>query len=308
MKWTFENIPNLADKTFIVTGANSGLGYWNSLYLAKKEAQVIMACRNLTKGENARAEILKEIPSGNLQLMTLDLSDLSSIKEFAQNFQNKLESLDGLINNAGVMALPYCQTKDGFEMQLGTNHLGHFALTGQLLPVLLKTSNSRIVNVSSMAHKFGKMNFEDLMSEKKYEKWTAYGQSKLANLLFAFELQRKFEAHNVKTISTGAHPGYSSTNLQSAGPKMSGSNLQEKMMSLSNALFAQSAERGSLPQLYAAIASDVSGGKYYGPDGLFAMRGFPREERPASQALNKESAARLWEISEELTGITYNFS
>ena len=207
----------------VVTGGNSGSGFEAALALAGKNAQVILAVRSVEKGEAAAERIRQQYPRAQVIVMALDLSDLSSVRAFAQNFLKLYERLDVLINNAGVMALPQRKTADGFEMQFGTNHLGHFALTGLLISALKKTSNARVVTVSSGAHTFGDIHFDDLQWEKKYQAWGAYGQSKLANLLFAYELQRRLEAAGSKVLSVGCHPGYASTNLQAAGPQMEGS-------------------------------------------------------------------------------------
>jgi hypothetical protein len=214
-------------------------------------------------------------------------------------------SLHVLCNNAGVMAIPHRKTADGFEMQLGTNHLGHFALTGLLLDRLLATPGARVVSVSSNAHKFGAMRWDDLQWERRYRKWFAYSQSKLANLLFAFELQRRLAAQGAGLISVGCHPGYAATNLQAAGPRMQGSSLGEGIMELANRLFAQSAAMGALPTLYAATAPDVKGGDYIGPDGLGEQWGYPKKVPSNARSRDADAQRRLWEISEQLTGVRY---
>jgi NAD(P)-dependent dehydrogenase (short-subunit alcohol dehydrogenase family) len=305
-QWTTENIPSLAGKIIIVTGANSGLGYETSKALAAKGAQVVMACRSTDKGQTAAEDIRREILDAQLDVMKLDLADQAQIREFVAAFNNKYQTLHVLINNAGVMALPYRKTADGFEMQFGTNHLGHFALTGLLLDTLLRTAGTRIVTVSSGAHTMGHINFDDLQREKSYGKWEAYGQSKLANLLFAYELQRKLAAAGKDTISVAAHPGYAATNLQTAGPQMVGSWFQEKLMGLLNKIFAQSQARGALPILYAATAPDVHGGEYFGPNGFNEMRGYPTKVESNEASHNEVVAQRLWTVSEELTGVKYN--
>ncbi len=308
MPWTTQDVPSQIDKTVIITGANSGLGYWTAFYLAKNGANIIMACRNTKKAEVAKEQITSKLPSAQVQLSALDLSNLDSIKRFAEEFQTSNDKLNILVNNAGVMALPYCKTHDGFEMQLGTNHLGHFTLTGLLLPTLLKTPDSRIVNTSSAAHRAGKISFSNLMGEKHYNKWQAYAQSKLANLFFTFELQRRLAAAQSSTISLAAHPGYAATNLQSVGPTMANSILAKAIMWFGNTFLAQSAEMGALPQLYAATAIEARAGSYIGPDGLFKMRGYPTIEKPRSTTNNIEIAEKLWQVSEELTGIRYTFA
>jgi NAD(P)-dependent dehydrogenase (short-subunit alcohol dehydrogenase family) len=211
------------------------------------------------------------------------------------------------VNNAGVMALPYRTTADGFEMQLGTNHLGHFALTGLLLERLLGTPGSRVVSVSSTAHKVGRMRWDDLPWERGYSKWRAYGQSKLANLLFTYELQRRLEEARAQTLAVACHPGFAATNLQTAGPRMARSAFGERGMLLINRLFAQSAEMGALPTLYAACADDVEGGEYFGPDGFSESWGHPTRVRSSSRSHDHQDQARLWEVSEQLTGVRYEW-
>ncbi len=303
--WTPENIPSQRDKTFVVTGANSGLGYWSALHLARTGAQVIMACRNLKKGEKARQQILstcKNVTEIQLQLMELDLADLDSVQRFADDLLQKRTVIDGLLNNAGVMALPYQKTAQGFEKQLGTNHLGHFALTARLYPLLVKSDFARVVTVSSVYHRQGSIQFDDLQSEQRYNKWKAYAQSKLANVLFTLELQRRLTAVNSHVMSLGAHPGYAATNLQAAGPKAENTWWKQKLMELANATLAQSAEQGAYSQLYALTEPNVSGGSFWGPHGFKAMRGYPVKEEPSEAARDAEVASRLWKVSEQLTG------
>ena len=300
-KWTVENIPDLLNRTIIVTGANSGLGYETSKALAQKQAIVILACRNLEKGEAARQKILREFPQASLKVMALDLSSLDSIRVFADAYQRDYQSLDVLINNAGVMALPRRTTADGFEMQFGTNHLGHFALTGLLIKLLQATPDSRVVTVSSNLHRNGRLNFDDLQSEKRYNRWQAYSNSKIANLYFAYELQRRLTKTGSSTMSVAAHPGYAATNLQSSGKRF----IERWAMFWSNLLFAQPAKMGALPQLYAAVSSDVEGGDYIGPDGFNEMRGYPQKVRSISISYDKEIAQELWQVSENLTGVAY---
>ena len=238
--------------------------------------------------------------------MQLDLANLASVRGFADAFHIQHRKLDVLCNNAGVMALPYRQTVDGFEMQFGTNHLGHFALTGLLLDRLLASDNSRVVTVSSGAHRMGRIRFDDLQWKTGYRKWLAYGQSKLANLLFTFELQRRIDAAGAKMISVACHPGYAATNLQAAGPKMQGSSFLESLMDTGNRLFAQSAAMGALPTLYAATAPEVRGGDYFGPDGLGELWGSPVKVGCSTAARDAAAASRLWEISEQLTNVHYD--
>lgn len=304
-KWTIKDITEQTGKTAIITGANSGLGFEATKALAGKNALVIMACRNMEKAKHAKQRILEHHPNANLEIIQLDLANLESIKRFADTFKAKYDHLDYLFNNAGVMFLPFTKTKDGFELTFGVNHLGHFALTAHLLPVLLQTPNSRIITQSSLYAKRGKIEFDNLNAEKKYNKSKAYAQSKLANLLFAFELQRRLEQANASTISVASHPGYSNTNLQFAGPEMEKSKTRKTIMKIANTLFAQSAAKGALPMLYAATAPDVKGGEYFGPRGLFQVWGHPKKIKPPKKALDTETARRLWEVSEQLTKTKY---
>jgi NAD(P)-dependent dehydrogenase (short-subunit alcohol dehydrogenase family) len=305
-KWTAADLPNLAGKTIVVTGGNSGIGYHAALPLAGKGARVVLACRDQGKADTAASSIRATHPNAVVEVMQLDLASLASVRAFAEAFHQQHQRLDVLCNNAGVMALPYRKTVDGFEMQIGTNHLGHFALTGQMLDLLRATSGARVVNVSSGAHRAGWMRFDDLHWERGYRKWLAYGQSKLANLLFTYELQRRLAAARVPVISVACHPGYAATNLQLAGPRMAGSTLMEQLSGLGNRLFAQSAEMGALPTLYAIAAEDVQGGDYIGPDGMGEMHGHPRKVQSNGRARDPEAARRLWEVSEQLTGVRYD--
>lgn len=299
--WDKTQIPTLTGKTALVTGANSGLGYEITLALAEKGAHVIMACRNLDKANQAAANIRKQVANAVLTIKELNLSDLASVRRFATEIQPQLTKLDLLINNAGIMAIPERQTADGFEMQFGTNHLGHFALTAFLLQPLLATPGARVVSVSSGLHENATINFADLMGKQGYDKWKAYGQSKLANLLFAYELQRKFVKAGMQAISVGAHPGYAATNLQSGGESF----IERIAMAAGNRLLAQSAATGALPILYAATARDVNGCDYIGPTGFQGMRGAAGKVRSNAESYNEEIATKLWNISIELTGVTY---
>ncbi len=269
-------------------------------------AHVVMACRDAGRGKAAEKRIRAEVPDADVTVESLDLASLSSVRAFASRTASSHDGIDVLVNNAGVMAIPRRETADGFEMQFGTNHLGHFALTGLLLPALLGRSGSRVVTVSSTAHKPGRIDFDDLMGERSYKKWGAYSQSKLANLLFAYELQRRLDKQGASTISVAAHPGYAATNLQAVGPQQAGNAVAGLFMKLGNAVFAQSEEDGALPQLYAATAPEVQGGQYVGPSGFMEQRGSPKvvDSRPASK--DEQVAARLWQVSEELTGVHYD--
>jgi NAD(P)-dependent dehydrogenase (short-subunit alcohol dehydrogenase family) len=307
-RWTPSDIPNLQSKLAVVTGANSGLGLETTRELARRGAHVIMACRARDKTEQAIAELRRstpEVDEGRLEFRPLDLASLASIRSFAEGLAADHARLDLLINNAGVMALPYCETTDGFEMQIGTNHLGHFALTGRLLPLLLAAPQSRVVSVSSMMHKRGTLRLDDLHGKRSYRPWGAYGQSKLANLLFTYELQRKLAAARTSTIALASHPGYASTNLQTVGPKMQGSAFAQRVMEIGNRLMAQSAAMGALPSLYAATATGVRGGEYIGPDGFMQMTGWPRVVESNAASHDREAAAELWARSVELTEVDF---
>ena len=296
-KWTANDIPDLTGKTAVVTGANSGLGYETALGLARHGADVVLACRDEGRGTQALERMRAEIPSATAELSLLDLADLTSVRKFADGFSDEHKGLDILVDNAGVMALAERRlTAEGFEMQFGTNHLGHFALTGLLLPELLARPGSRVVAVTSFGHKVGRMNFDDLQWERSYRKWLAYGRSKLANLLFTFELDRRARAGGATLVAAVAHPGYANTNLQS-GTSFQWSNFM-----------AQSAAMGALPTLYAATALDVQGGEFFGPGGFLQQRGYPKRVKAASKAYDADVARRLWEVSEQLTGVTYQFS
>jgi NAD(P)-dependent dehydrogenase (short-subunit alcohol dehydrogenase family) len=303
--WTASDVPDLSGKTIIVTGGNSGIGYEAAKEFARKGARVVLACRDLEKARAAIAAITGAHRGASLEAMQLDLANLASVRNFASAFLAQPGALHVLCNNAGVMALPYRKTADGFEMQFGTNHLGHFALTGLLLEPLLATPSARVVNVSSGAHRFGTIHFDDLQWERGYRKWGAYGQSKLANLLFTYELQRKLAAAGASQISVACHPGYAATNLQAAGPRMEGATWMESISELGNRIAAQSAAMGALPTLYAATAADVSGGDYIGPDGLGELWGHPKKVQSNRRSHDTAAAAKLWEISERLTGVRY---
>lgn len=304
--WNATDIPPQTGKSAVVTGANSGIGYHTALELARKGASVVLACRSRDKGEAALARLKAELPEAKAEFALLDLSDLKSVRSFAEAFIARGAALDILVNNAGVMAMPERQTtKDGFEAQFGTNHLGHFALTALLLPLLKKAPAPRVVTVSSIAHKSGKMDFDDLQAEKSYVPWKAYRQSKLANLLFAFELQRRADKAGWRLLSLGAHPGVAMTNLFIAGPGRGKRTLQSRLMELAAPLFCHTEDRAALPSLLAATSPEAVPGGYYGPNGWREMRGDPVRVRPAPQAEDLAAAARLWELSEKLTGTAY---
>src|SRR5919201_1726555 len=302
-KWTADRIPDQQGRTAIVTGANSGLGFVTARELARAGAQVVLACRNLEKGNAAANQIRAAWPGAVLQLEELDLGSLDSIRAFADRFESSHDRLDLLINNAGLMATRRRVTADGFETQIGTNHLGHFALTGRLISKLEGRDDARVVTVSSGAHRMGRINFDDLQGERRYFRWRAYGQSKLANLLFAFELDRHLRAAGSTVKSLAAHPGYSATNLQSTGPPV----LDRLVMVVTNRLMAQSVEMGALPILYAATEPGLEGGTYFGPDGPGEQRGHPTRVGSSAAARDEAVARRLWDVSEELTGVRFEF-
>ena len=307
-EWVSANIPPQDGKTILVTGANSGLGFEATRLLAGRGASVIMAVRNLDKGRAALDAICATMPAARLELLPLDLADLGSIGRFAEEVRGAYPRLHALVNNAGVMAIPQSSTVDGFEMQFGTNHLGHFALTGLLLPLLLRTPASRIVTMSSGIHVIGRINFDDLQSERGYSDFRAYAQSKLANLLFTYELQRKLTAAGASASALAAHPGYAATNLQAVGPAMSESRARRAMMGAANRVLAQSAAMGALPIVYAATSPQTQGGEYYGPAGMLGRRGYPKKVKSNAASYDEAAAKRLWQVSEELTGVTYRFS
>jgi NAD(P)-dependent dehydrogenase (short-subunit alcohol dehydrogenase family) len=304
-RWTAEDIPDLAGKTIVVTGGNSGLGFEAARKLVGRGAHVVLACRDPRKAREAIEAIRSEHRDASIEAMTLDLADLRSVRRFAGAFQEQHPQLHVLCNNAGVMAIPRRSTADGFEMQFGTNHLGHFALTGLLLDSLLATPGARIVTVSSNAHRFGRICLDDLNGERGYGKWTAYAQSKLANLLFVLELNRRAGVCGADLTSVGCHPGYAATNLQFVGPRMESSFVLEKGAALLNRMLAQSAEMGALPILHAATASGVCGGDCFGPDGPAEAWGYPKKVSPASRARDRDTARVLWKVSEDLTGVRY---
>jgi NAD(P)-dependent dehydrogenase (short-subunit alcohol dehydrogenase family) len=306
-QWVTTNIPPQDGKTFLVTGANSGLGFEAAKLLASRGASVLMAVRNLDKGRHAVEAICAEIPHARLELLSLDLADLASIGRFAEEVRASQSRLHALVNNAGVMAITQRNTVDGFEMQFGTNHLGHFALTGLLLPLLLRTPGSRVVTMSSGIHIIGRINFEDLQSEKGYSDFRAYAQSKLANLLFTYELQRRLVKAGSASVALAAHPGYASTNLQAVGPTMTESAARQAMMRAANRLLAQTAAMGALSIVYAATSPDANGGEYYGPSGMLGQRGYPKKARSSAASYDEAAAGRLWQVSEELTGVKYRF-
>lgn len=306
MRWTSHDIPDLREKLIVVTGGNSGLGFESVKAFAKNGAEVILASRSMDKGAHARTEILKEFPNGKIRVYPLDLGDLDSVRAFAADIRKNHRKLDVLMNNAGIMMTPYFRTKDGFEGQFGTNHLGHFALTGLLIDLMLDNPGSRIINVSSGAHRMGVMDFNNLQYEggKGYSPMKAYGRSKLSNLLFTYELQRRLEAAKSECISVAAHPGLAMTNL---GRHLEKKLLFKLLMPIFNNM-AQDQAMGALPQIRASVDIGVKGGEYYGPDGNRERKGYPVVVKSNEASHNYKDAERLWEESEKLTGIKYAFS
>jgi NAD(P)-dependent dehydrogenase (short-subunit alcohol dehydrogenase family) len=306
MKWTEDDIPDQSRRIAVVTGANSGLGYETARALAAHGAHVVLACRDPDKAADAQERIADAAPGSSTEVLLTDMADLDSIAGSAAQFAAAHGRLDLLVNNAGVMATPEGQTAQGFETQFGVNHLGHFALTAALLPHLIDAGDgARVVSLSSNGHKMGKMDFDDLMGRKKYRPWRAYFQSKLSNLLFIRELQRRFGAVGVSTIAVAAHPGGSRTELGRTSP---GGPLGRGFAIIRPGLgrVSQSAAMGALPTLFAAVDPDVAGGDYYGPDGIGEMRGHPKKVGMAARAKNDADAAHLWDMSVELTGANYD--
>jgi NAD(P)-dependent dehydrogenase (short-subunit alcohol dehydrogenase family) len=300
--WSEKDIPDQSGRVAVVTGANSGIGYAAARELARGGARVVLACRSEARGNAAGDRLAAEVPGAEVEFTRLDLGDLASVRQFAQAFS--YDRLDLLVNNAGVMALPYGTTADGFETQFGVNHLGHFALTGLLLSPLLATGGARVVTVSSTTHVLANIDIDDLNSERRYRRWTAYARSKTANLLFTHELARRLAAHDSDVIAAAAHPGYAATNLQTAGPRMSGRKGSERFMRIGNRFFAQSADAGALPTLYAATAPDVRPDAFIGP-AFGGWRGAPKPSWRAPWTRDDRAGELLWEASERLTGVTY---
>jgi NAD(P)-dependent dehydrogenase (short-subunit alcohol dehydrogenase family) len=304
-KWTAERIPDQSGRLAIVTGANSGLGKVTARELARAGGRVLLACRNLQKGEGARRAIETAVPGAQLELEELDLANLDSVQAFAERYRGAHERLDLLINNAGVMATPRRRTADGFELQFGTNHLGHFALTGLLIGTMEGRDDARVITLSSSpAYRIGRIAFDNLGGERRYFRWRAYAQSKLANLLFMLELDRRLRAAGSTTKSLGAHPGYADTNLQFAGPPL----MDRLVMHVLNRVAAQSAEMGALPTLYAATRPGLESGTYVGPDGFLEQRGHPKRVSPNRTAQDENVARRLWEVSEQMTGVRFDLA
>lgn len=311
MAWTLDDMGDQTGRTVLITGANSGLGLCSAEALAAKGARVLMACRNEAKAAEALEHVKTASTGPEPMVVQLDLSDLASVRACVDAVGRQVDGVDVLMNNAGLMAIPHAVTAEGFEMQFGTNHLGHFALTAHLLPLLRASSGARVVTTSSNAHRMGQIHWDDLDFDKRYRKWPAYGQSKLANLLFMRELHRRALAAGSDLVSVAAHPGYAATHLQFAGPELVGRGVRARLnhgvMTTGNRLVAQSAEMGALPQLLAATAPGVASGDFYGPARLFQNRGYPTKVGMSSRARDLDAAARLWDISEDRTGAKFSF-
>lgn len=306
--WTAKDMPDQSGRTVIVTGANSGLGFEATKAFTQRGAHVVMACRSLERANRARREIESMTTGASLTVLELNLGSQASIRQFATDFDSEFDRLDVLLNNAGVMMTPYSTTENGFELQFGVNHLGHFALTGLLLDHLLETEGeTRIVMQSSVAHRngTGEIDFDDLNGRQSYGRFEAYAQSKLANLLFTYELDRRLRAIGTDTIAVAAHPGLSATELPDGDSEMETSTIQKIYSKFVNTFLTQSAATGALPALYAATAANVDGGHYIGPDGFLEMRGKPTHVVSNATSYDHATARRLWDISEELTGVTF---
>jgi NAD(P)-dependent dehydrogenase (short-subunit alcohol dehydrogenase family) len=312
MSWTAEDLPDLHGRVVVVTGASSGLGEATSVALSTRGAHVVLATRSADKTATVMERIRERAPSASLEHLSIDLADLGSVADAAGVLTERHDAVDAVVANAGIMAPPLRRTVDGFELQMGVNHFGHFAFVGRILPLVLAADAGRVVVVSSGAHRAGRIDLDDLNWERTpYRRWLAYGRSKLANLLYVLELQRRLDEAGYSAIAVGAHPGYARTALQTTGPTMQGGlggRLTGLLSGVANALVAQPAARGVLPQLYATAADDVPGGSYWGPDGPGEARGFPAPASRSSQALDAEVARALWQASEQLTGVTYELS
>ncbi|MYV91754.1 oxidoreductase [Streptomyces sp. SID1034] len=300
--WSAQDIPDQSGRTAVVTGANSGIGLVTARELARRGARVVLACRSEARGREAEERVRSEVPDARAEFRPLDLADLGSVRDFAAELP--YERLDLLINNAGVMALPYGRTADGFETQFGVNHLGHFALTGLLLPRLRAAGAARVVSVSSGMHALGNVDLRDLNSERRYRRWVAYGRSKSANLLFIHELARRLGAAGSDVVAAAAHPGYAATNLQTQAVRMEGRRRAERLVEPGNRIMAQPAEAGALPTLFAATAPGVRPDSFTGPS-VMMWRGSPAKSWRAGWTLNDVAGERLWAASERLTGVVY---
>ncbi|WP_277999778.1 oxidoreductase [Halocatena marina] len=304
--WTADDMPNQTGNVVVVTGANSGIGYDTTKAFAQKGAHVAVACRSPERANRTRQKIESTVSDASLSVHELDLRNQVAVRQFASEFKSEFDRLDVLVNNAGVMVPPYSTTDDGFELQFGVNHLGHFALTGLLLEELIETDGeTRIVTQSSVAHDYGDIDFDDLHREQSYNRTEAYGQSKLANLLFTYELDRRLRAVGSNTIAVASHPGWSATGLQDGDTELGVSSVRRTVARIANTVFAQSPADGALPTLYASTATDVDGGHYFGPSGIMEMRGSPTRVVSNETSYDHKTAQQLWDISGKLTGITF---
>lgn len=305
--WTSKDVPDLSDQTYLVTGANRGIGYHVSSLLARSGAHVLMTTRDRERGLQRREKLLAEVDEGTLDVVELDLADLRSVEACTQAVTDRVDALDGLCNNAGVMAIPYRETADGFEYQVGVNHLGHFALTGHLLDLLAASrGEARVVTQSSSMHFYGDIDPATLGTPPSYDRWQAYANSKLANLLFAYELERRLRTTEQDIVSIACHPGYTDTDLQLRGPREGGMRLQLALLRGLNRVVGQSPRRGALPMVYAVTAPAIDGGSYIGPDGLLKLRGYPVEQASDERSRDQDLAENVWQRSVELTGVDYD--
>lgn len=304
-RWTPADMPDLQGKTILITGANSGIGYAAAEEFARQGAHVVLACRSGQKGAAALERLQRAVPAAKAEVALLDVASLASVQAFAEAWDARQTGLDVLVNNAGVMALPQREiTEDGFERQFATNHLGHFALTGRLLPSLQRAPAPRVVTVASLAHRNGRIDWDNLQSERTYDPMGAYNNTKLANLLFSAEFDRRLKVSGSPIVSVAAHPGVAKTNVFENGPGKQGG-LKTKVIGFLIPLLAQDDKMGALPTEYAASAPDIHGGEYIGPDGFGEIRGYPKEVQPRANAQDAAAAAKLWQVSEELTGVRY---
>jgi protochlorophyllide reductase len=306
-QWTPDDIGDQTGRVALVTGANSGIGFATARALADHGAHVVLACRNPEKARWAADEMESGLDRSSIELLTLDLSDQVAVRRAAEQFLAAHARLDLLINNAGVMGAPYRQTPDGFELQMATNHLGHFALTGLLLPRLVTTGRSRVVTVSSVMHRAGRIDFDDVAGNKIGNTWASYGRSKLANLLFTAELSRRLDEAGESVMALATHPGWTRSNLIGNGAALGNRRLRAKVSHSFGSLLGQTAATGAGPTLYAATSPDVRPGQFIGPGHISQLFGPPTVVHPSRAARNPADAARLWEISEELTGVYYRF-
>lgn len=305
--WTRHHIPDLSGRRVLITGANSGIGFEAARLLADRGAQVTLACRDTGRGGAAVERIRAANPAADVALLQLDLADLAAVRAAVGVWRRDHDRLDVLINNAGVMATPLRRTADGFELQFGVNHLGHFALTGLLLDPLLAADGPRVVTLSSGLHRLGSIALDDLnWNHRRYRPWQAYGRSKLANLLYTFELQRRAATAGLALDALAAHPGYAATELQRRGPRMRGAGVTGHLYELGNRVFAQDAAHGALPTVAAAALPEAQGADFWGPGGRSGMRGLPARGPVAAAATDPTVASQLWDRSEQLTGVVFD--